>query len=328
MTRVRLTYDLVRASARAPLRTDHAALYAAMLEQVGWADAHGFDAVCLGEHHGAANGYLSSPMVAAAAVAGRTQRLGIRLTALILPLHDPVRAAEDLATLDLASAGRLLPVIGAGHQAAEFEAVGKRIGDRARLVEEYVAVLRRAFTGEPFEWQGRRRRVTPRPFQDPLPIWVGGNSEAAARRAARIADGFMPALPGLFAAYRAECERLGRTPCAEEAGLPLFYLGLAEDPDEAWAKLGPYLLGGANFYMGMVGNPADPESFSAFPSAEALRASGMIAIWTPDECVARARSLGPQGVLTLWPLFGGTPPELAWPSIELMAKQVIPRLAS
>jgi hypothetical protein len=77
----------------------------------------------------------------------------------------------------------------------------------------------------------------------------------------------------------------------------------------------------------MVGNPADPESFVAFPDAEALRASGMVAILTPDECVERARALGPQGVLTLWPLFGGTPPELAWPSIELMAKQVIPRLA-
>jgi alkanesulfonate monooxygenase SsuD/methylene tetrahydromethanopterin reductase-like flavin-dependent oxidoreductase (luciferase family) len=327
MTRVRLTYDLVRAPADAPARPDHAALYTAMLEQVSWADAHGFDAVCLGEHHGASNGYLCSPIVAAAAAAGRSRRLGIRLTALILPLHDPVRAAEDLATLDLASAGRLLPVIGAGHQAAEFEAVGKRIGDRARLVEAYVAVLRRAWSGEPFEWEGRRRRVTPRPCQDPLPIWLGGNSEAAARRAARIADGFMPAMPGLFETYRAECQRLGRTACTEEVGLPLFYLGLAEDPDDAWAKLGPYLLGGANFYMGMVGSPADPESFRAFPNAEALRASGMVAILTPDECVERARALGPRAVLTLWPLFGGTPPELAWPSIELMAKQVIPRLA-
>ena len=327
MTRVRLTYDLVRAPPGAPERVDHPALYAAMLEQVTWADAHGFDAVCLGEHHGASNGYLCSPMIAAAVAAGRTTRLGIRLTALILPLHDPVRAAEDLATLDLVSEGRLLPVIGAGHQAGEFEAVGKRIGDRARLVEEYVAVLRRALGGEPFEWQGRRRRVTPRPVQDPLPIWLGGNSEAAARRAARIADGFMPAVPGLFATYRVECERLGRTPCEEEVGLPLFYLGLAEDPDDAWAKLGPYLVGGANFYMGLVGCPADPESFRAFSSAEALRASGLVAIWTPDECVDRARAMGPQGVLTLWPLFGGTPPELAWPSIELMAKRVIPQLA-
>ena len=328
MTRVRLTYDLVRAPAGAPARADHAALYAAMLDQVAWADAHGFDGVCFGEHHGAANGYLCAPMVAAAAAAGRSRRLEIRLSALILPLHDPVRAAEDLAALDLASAGRLLPVIGAGHQAAEFEAVGKRIGDRARLVEEYVAVLRRAFSGEPFEWNGRRRRVTPRPCQDPLPIWLGGNSEAAARRAARIADGFMPAVPGLFPTYRAECERLGRTPCTEEVGLPVFYLGLAEDPDDAWAKLGPYLLGGVNFYMGLVGCPADPESFRAFPSAEALRASGLAAILTPDECVERAHALGPQGVLSLWPLFGGTPPELAWSQVELMAKQVIPRLAA
>ena len=121
MTRVRLTYDLVRAPPGAPERVDHPALYAAMLEQVTWADAHGFDAVCLGEHHGASNGYLCSPMIAAAVAAGRTTRLGIRLTALILPLHDPVRAAEDLATLDLVSEGRLLPVIGAGHQAGEFE---------------------------------------------------------------------------------------------------------------------------------------------------------------------------------------------------------------
>jgi hypothetical protein len=108
MTRVFLTYDLVRAGADAPARPDHPALYAAMLDQVAWADAHGFGGVQFGEHHGASNGYLSAPIVAAAAAAGRTRRLEIRIAALILPLHDPGRAAGG-ASLPPGSRGPCIP---------------------------------------------------------------------------------------------------------------------------------------------------------------------------------------------------------------------------
>ena len=85
-----------------------------MLEQAAWAEEHGFVSIVLSEHHGSDDGYLPSPLVAAGAVAARTSRVMIGIAALIAPLHDPVRLAEDLAVLDLLSRGRLFVIIGAG----------------------------------------------------------------------------------------------------------------------------------------------------------------------------------------------------------------------
>ncbi len=91
----------------------HAELYAAMIEQVRWADTHGFDSIAFSEHHGADDGYLPSPLVAAAVAAGATSRARIMVSALLLPLYDVIRVAEDMAVLDLASGGRVDLVIGA-----------------------------------------------------------------------------------------------------------------------------------------------------------------------------------------------------------------------
>jgi alkanesulfonate monooxygenase SsuD/methylene tetrahydromethanopterin reductase-like flavin-dependent oxidoreductase (luciferase family) len=90
------------------------ALYRTGLDMAAWADAHGFDQCMLSEHHGAEDGYLPSPLVYGAAVAARTERLRLRISALVLPLHDPLRAAEDLAVLDRISGGRLEVVLLAG----------------------------------------------------------------------------------------------------------------------------------------------------------------------------------------------------------------------
>src|SRR5262245_44833556 len=98
MTTFMLRYDL-----RCPawVGTSPAALYTAALEQCAWADRQGFAGVILSEHHGSDDGYLPSPLVFAAAVAARTQQLRILIGALIVPLHDPLRIAEDLAVLDV-----------------------------------------------------------------------------------------------------------------------------------------------------------------------------------------------------------------------------------
>ena len=150
---------------------------------------------------------------------------------MILPLHDPLRVAEDVAVLDLASGGRVDLVIGAGYVPAEFAMFERAIADRPRLVEEGMQALMQAWTGEPFEYRGRTVRVTPRPLQRPRPsLALGGSSPASARRAARLADRFVPALPQLWKHYRAERERLGQpVPPGGRVG-PLF-LHVAEDPD-------------------------------------------------------------------------------------------------
>src|SRR5439155_1572857 len=99
MTMIGLRYDL-----RVPsfCSVTHAELYAACLEQCAWADRLGLDFVVLSEHHGVDDGYLPAPLTLAAAIAGRTKSIRINVAAVLVPLHDPVRLAEQLAVLDLA----------------------------------------------------------------------------------------------------------------------------------------------------------------------------------------------------------------------------------
>src|SRR5437899_8581833 len=121
MTMIGLRYDL-----RAPsfCSVTHAELYAACLEQCAWADHLGLDFVVLSEHHGVDDGYLPAPLTLAAAIAGRTQHIRINIAALLIPLHDPIRLAEQLAVLDLASGSRGGFVGGLGYAHGELEGVG------------------------------------------------------------------------------------------------------------------------------------------------------------------------------------------------------------
>src|SRR5918992_2940382 len=98
-----LRYDLRAPAFGAPAES----LYRAALEQCAWAEEHGFLMATLSEHHGSDDGYCPSPLVMAAAIAGRTRNLRIMVAALVVPLYDPLRLAEDLAVLDLASGGRI-----------------------------------------------------------------------------------------------------------------------------------------------------------------------------------------------------------------------------
>ncbi|BCB88565.1 hypothetical protein Psuf_058780 [Phytohabitans suffuscus] len=186
-------------------------IYEACLEQCEWADQHGFTGVRLHEHHRSPDGYLPAPVVMAAAIAGRTRQLTLRCSVIVLPLHDPIELAEQLAVLDLASRGRLEVVVAAGYVPQEFAMFGKDVADRVTLLERNVAALRQAWSGEEFEFEGRPVMVRPLPHRGrTIPILIGGSSPRAARHAARIGDGFEPVPRKFLADYVAECERLGK----------------------------------------------------------------------------------------------------------------------
>src|SRR5262249_62216079 len=124
--------------------------------------------------------------------------------------HARIRRAGDGAVPRLGRGGRLLPGVGGGSRPWEFEPLGRRLEARWRAIGEAIEVLRLAWTGEPFTWQGRRCRVTPRP-EPPPPILLGGGTKAAARRAAHVADGWFPPLePKLWTPYRDECLALAK----------------------------------------------------------------------------------------------------------------------
>jgi alkanesulfonate monooxygenase SsuD/methylene tetrahydromethanopterin reductase-like flavin-dependent oxidoreductase (luciferase family) len=140
---------VVRLSLRFDLRvapfakTRFAAQHRAMLEMASWADRVGIDAVSLSEHHGDPAGFSSAPIVLAAALLARTQRVRVSLAAVLAPLHDPVRLAEQLATVDCLAPGRLSAVLGAGYRRAEFAMAGIPSRERGARVEECVALAER-----------------------------------------------------------------------------------------------------------------------------------------------------------------------------------------
>ncbi len=315
-----LAYDM-----RAPdFGTPAPRLYAAMLDQCAWAEANGFHRISFMEHHASTDGYLPSPIVAAAAAAGRTRTVQIGISLMLLPLYDPIRAAEDLAVLDLVCEGRLVLAVGGGYRAEEYAQFGLDIKSRPSRMEAAILTLKKAWTGEPFEYQGRTVRILPKPFQPGgPPIIMGGTSEAAARRAARIADGFQPFVPRYFDVYREELIRLGKTappPMQQREGA--MFLHVSRNPDRDWEKIAPHALHEANDYGAWAGG--DPQyPYQPTSDANALRASGMYRVLTPEEAVGFAIRAGG---LSLKPTMGGMDPGLAQESLDLVAAEVLPAL--
>ena len=126
--------------------TSQADLYVAALDMCAWADERGFPSVVVSEHHGVRDGYCPAPLVLAAAIGGRTQRITITVSALIVPLHDPLHLAEEIAVADLATGGRLSIVAGIGYRHEEFEMFGVDRSRRGAIVE---LVFGRVLTVQP-----------------------------------------------------------------------------------------------------------------------------------------------------------------------------------
>lgn len=302
-------------------------LYAVALELAEYADSQGFDIIRLTEHHGLEDGYNPSPVALGAAIAARTSRVKIRLV-LVLPLYDPIKLAEDLAVLDQISSGRLEVLFVAGYVSSEFAMFGRSLADRPRLVEEGIAAITSAWAGEPVHRHGTTFHVTPTPLQRPRPrMLLGGSSDAAARRAARVADGFAPTEARFEPAYRAERERLGLDDGLVELRKGPLFVHVSEDPEADWQRIAPHALHESNSYAELLAE-AGGGVYAAADDPEELRASGVYQVLTPDESVALAKDLEGQGagVFTLHPLMGGLDPELAWSGLRLFVTEVLPRL--
>jgi probable F420-dependent oxidoreductase len=194
-----------------------------------------FDSLWLSERIG---GAAPAPLVAMAFAAGRTTRLKFGMSVMVLPGRNPVVLAKELATLDRLSNGRLLPAFGLGvANPHEQQAFGVERGERAKLFDEALAVMRSCWTNESTTFHGERFQyddlhVEPKPVQQPLEVWLGGIAPSELKRVGRMADGWLPSFV---------------RPADAEAARPIIEKVAAEHdrsiPDDHFGALIPYTHG-------------------------------------------------------------------------------------
>jgi probable F420-dependent oxidoreductase len=207
-------------------------------ETVEMLEADGWDSLWLSDS-ATRGGVAPLPMLAA--VAARTERLKLGTSVLAVAARSPVLLAKELATIDVISRGRLFPAFGTGvAQPAELEALGVVREERGARLEECLAIVRALWSGEPVDYEGRFSRftgvtLTPRPTRSVIEPWLGGSTEAAARRVGRIADGWLAsgvspdAFGSLVQVIRDQASECGRAVPEDHFGTIL--LVAAEDAD-------------------------------------------------------------------------------------------------
>jgi probable F420-dependent oxidoreductase len=182
--------------------------YRDALEEVVRGEELGFDSVWMEEHHSVVNHYWPSPLTVLAGFATRTSRVRLGTDILVAPFYHPVRLAEDVALLDVMSAGRAVLGVAIGYKPDEFALYGADLEKRGARFEEQLAILKGLWTQDSFTFKGRYYQVEgklePKPITRPHPpIWSGGWGYITLRRAATLGDNWIPGptaeLPRLLA---------------------------------------------------------------------------------------------------------------------------------
>ena len=323
---------------------DHADLYRNSLDHVKLAEEVNFNSVWLSEHHFLEDGYCSSPLTMAAAMAAVTERVRIGTGALILTLHNPVRIAEDAATVDLISNGRFDLGVAIGYRKEEFEGFDIPMKQRPSRIEEGIEIIEKCWENGPFSYEGRRFSfsnidVTPKPVQKPIPIYVGAFEEPAVRRAGRLGYPLLigpgrtvPMIMDTLGWYNDEAERAGRAPnSAEHVLLRETYLG--ETAEEALSGGTEYIINMYKFYLSLgvkivirgksITDPDDPYF--------EYMAEDRFMIGTPEHCAGEVRKYADKtGIRNIMcrMVFPQAPREATSHSIELFGKEVIPEFTS
>lgn len=252
----------------------------------------------------------------------------ISINALLVPLYDPLRLAEDIAVLDNLAGGRFSFVAGMGYRPQEYAAAGKDWAARGRLMDHSLQVMLKAWADEAFLYNGELVNVTPKPCTRPHPfVFIGGMSARAARRAARFGLPFSPpmALPDIEALYLAELERHGNTGFVYRPENGSTTTLLSEDPEAAWQRYGPFILHETAEYCSWRRPGVSRPNETPVDSVEALRDQGNVEILTPQQLVDQIA--GGRREVVVNPLMGGLPLRDGWSTLRLLAQGVLPQIS-
>ena len=313
-------------------------VYGETFEQIEHAEQLGLDLCWFTEHHFIPDGYLPNFVPVAAAAASRTTHMKFSTDICLLPFRHPIRLAEDLAILDNISNGRMELGAGMGYASHEFQGFDIPISRRVSLTEETLQVLKLAWSGEAFNFEGKRYRfsdlrVTPDPVQQGgPPLWLAATSPAGARRAATFGTHLLPQGP----------KSLTIDPWKEAVGdISDRRVGLirgvfvTDDPDKEWEPVAAAEQYRRDVYVGLIKASQDHKSEVASRSVpKAARAPIPLnpLVWTvgnADHCVAELQELITSNGITDLVTWGGPPglaPSVMNDSLTKFAQDVIPRL--
>jgi alkanesulfonate monooxygenase SsuD/methylene tetrahydromethanopterin reductase-like flavin-dependent oxidoreductase (luciferase family) len=306
-------------------------VYAETLELIDLADEVGIDYVYLSEHHFVADGHCPSLLAVAGAIAGRTKRIRISSYVFLLPLHDPLRVAEDIAVLDVISNGRMELGVGAGYRVEEFEAFGIDRTKRAQRMDEACEILQRAWTEDGWSFAGDQFTVTnasvfPKPVQRPHPpLWISARNPIAARRAGRFNTPLMIAPPPYVsdekAVYEAYCGALraaGGDPGSHGVA-GSFNVVVTDDPEAYRSRVRSGAEHRARLYEQWYGTAADIADDSQRIPARPVRRTGVIG--DAVKCAAALDEFLAGDVPFTHVIMGLD----GAPEIEAFAREVLPR---
>jgi probable F420-dependent oxidoreductase len=304
------------------------------------AEDSGFDSCFFGEHHQDKDGFLPSPLIVAAAVASQTRRLRVGTSVILLPLHHPVRVAEDVITLDIVSKGRVTLGVGLGYQPADFRAFGVPMKQRVGRLEEGIEVIRNCWSGEPFSFHGKYYdlddlQVRPAPIQKPSPpLWIGAGTRRGAHRAGRLADAFvttpstsLESTTELVDTYRAAAAAAGRAPRV----VLMRDAWVARTRAEAERVYGPEVMTSYEYYW-RNGLPEFSRIKSEAELTLANVACDRLILGDPEECVREFHRWNEATGADYFLLrlrhahSGGPPHEAIMQAIQLFGQEVIPHL--
>lgn len=313
-------------------KLDFSTFYAEMFRQVDFVEQAGFDSIWLTEHHFTDDGYLGALMPMLAAIASRTRTVTLGSYVLLAPFYHPLRLAEDTATIDVISNGRLRLGIGLGYRGEEFDAFGLARSERLGRTLETIEILKRAWTGERFSYAGKcfkfnDVRILPRPVSQPHPelLW-GGMTPKAIERGARLGLSFACNLGRReIQLYREALQRYGKDPNAFSiVGNRIVYV--ADNFDQAWADIEQPALYQASLY-GRWLSAAAPNQTWNWADPERLKQGAIIG--SPAQVRDRLQQLADAGETTeliLAMQLPGLDPNKTMRSLERFAIGVLPEL--
>ena len=307
------------------------------LEEAVAGEALGFDSVWLEEHHSIRNHYWPSPLMALAGIATRTSTILLGTDIAVLPFYHPVRAAEDVAMLDILSGGRAIFGAAIGYRAPEFELYDVPLEGRGGRFVEMLQVMRALWTQEQVSFSGKHFKINgciePRPAR-PVPIWLGGWGDLSLKRAAQLADAWVPGptanLEKLLAAqkqYRAELATHGGDPAQVPTPLTREVV-VAETRERAWELAERFVM--VNYRDEYGGGWQHPligaQDHTPVDQLQALSRDRFI-IGAPEDCIVAIRRFAETfGVdhLICRMYFPGMPHEHIMQELKLLAAEVIP----